>query len=1043
MKSLNKYKFIIAFLAITATWSNTVSAQIIISELMYDPCGAQGPDGDCEYIEIFNSYTTPYDLCGASLMGVNFTFPCNGTAIIPSGGYFIVNRSPGNCGTPPVGYDISSNPYNYVNSFVMGGEPVSLTSCGGVILADIGVYPIDIADGDCNSLNNDGSGTATFYAESATPGTTNVPGPSGTTPLAVGSTPAPNCEISDVIVGVATCNGSNAEVTVSWTEENTNGTVEVDIDGNGFMTMTNGGTYPITGPTTAATGVTVTVRDQCNNLCMATTTVDIPTCPVPCVPVNTNGDIFITEIMYNGCNNQLTGEFIEICNKSTTVTYDIGGFEFQDNTDAAGAGGFSRHEVPDGTMLTPGACYVTPVGAFAMNLTNMGEDIAILDNCDNLVDVVTYLPGTCAGRYSLSLVDWQNQTTLTNDDMANYAPGADVGESFAPDWLPSAGGSPGEPNTYGACIDVPSTLTAVCNADFTISFEIAYTDANNAPFSPIVLEVYDGTTLFATSAPNSMIAGNAVFTIPGQEMQNGLVLTIQPQEGTIEQGCVSTEFTLNIPECGPPECEITDLSVSQICAAPGTGDHSYDLEICFTPVNGGASGMFEVFLDPPATNEPVSSVGVFTPDAAGCITITGGDAVDLESGLQLCVVDADNSECLSCTNFNEFFCVNCDITAAAATASSCNNNATLPDASDDFFTFTLDVTQGDPTLPGFTFDGTALGLSANETGTYGAAGYASPNISLNGLAGMTIPIIIIDTTDPTCAVSVDIVVPATCSACPIMVNAFPTCPVGGAEDMFDIEYNITGGVGPYTINGMAGLPAAGILTDFTYTAQNDKITLTVADEGNPGCMTTYDVLQLSCASQTTCLCEVFDIRAQAAGNGDGYSMYYVLVDPAGAILAANETGDFPGLPHDVVYTVNAINIEDADLASLAGLMTIGGTYADIIATTAFTDLCTDASCTANFTDSCPSPTCSTSSTDACVGEASGTATVTAASGTAPYTYLWDAAAADQTIATATNLAAGTYTVTVTDDAGCTVTCDATVIESANCCTPNSGIFIRN
>lgn len=46
-----------------------------------------------------------------------------------------------------------------------------------------------------------------------------------------------------------------------------------------------------------------------------------------------------------------------------------------------------------------------------------------------------------------------------------------------------------------------------------------------------------------------------------------------------------------------------------------------------------------------------------------------------------------------------------------------------------------------------------------------------------------------------------------------------------------------------------------------------------------------------------------------------------------------------------------------------------------------------------------------------------TATVTAAGGTEPYTYLWSDS---QTTQTATGLAAGTYSVTVTDANGCTV-----------------------
>ena len=52
----------------------------------------------------------------------------------------------------------------------------------------------------------------------------------------------------------------------------------------------------------------------------------------------------------------------------------------------------------------------------------------------------------------------------------------------------------------------------------------------------------------------------------------------------------------------------------------------------------------------------------------------------------------------------------------------------------------------------------------------------------------------------------------------------------------------------------------------------------------------------------------------------------------------------------------------------------------------------------------------------CDGSTDGTATVSAGGGTAPYDFEWSTG---QTGATADNLAAGTYTVTVTDDNGCT------------------------
>lgn len=55
-----------------------------------------------------------------------------------------------------------------------------------------------------------------------------------------------------------------------------------------------------------------------------------------------------------------------------------------------------------------------------------------------------------------------------------------------------------------------------------------------------------------------------------------------------------------------------------------------------------------------------------------------------------------------------------------------------------------------------------------------------------------------------------------------------------------------------------------------------------------------------------------------------------------------------------------------------------------------------------------------------VGATDGTATVTASNGSTPYSYQWDANAGNQTTQTATNLAGSqTYSVTVTDAAGCT------------------------
>ena len=68
---------------------------------------------------------------------------------------------------------------------------------------------------------------------------------------------------------------------------------------------------------------------------------------------------------------------------------------------------------------------------------------------------------------------------------------------------------------------------------------------------------------------------------------------------------------------------------------------------------------------------------------------------------------------------------------------------------------------------------------------------------------------------------------------------------------------------------------------------------------------------------------------------------------------------------------------------------------------------------------------STSSNTGCVGSCDGSATATGAGGTGPYAYTWSTSPA-QNGSGATGLCAGSYTVTVTDAAGCTTTSSVTV-----------------
>jgi len=84
----------------------------------------------------------------------------------------------------------------------------------------------------------------------------------------------------------------------------------------------------------------------------------------------------------------------------------------------------------------------------------------------------------------------------------------------------------------------------------------------------------------------------------------------------------------------------------------------------------------------------------------------------------------------------------------------------------------------------------------------------------------------------------------------------------------------------------------------------------------------------------------------------------------------------------------------------------------------------------NFKSGCPTITISTTQSNvSCFGTSTGSATATPSGGTGPYSYSWNTAPV-QTTATATNLIAGPYTVTVTDANGCTGTTTVNISQPA-------------
>lgn len=115
----------------------------------------------------------------------------------------------------------------------------------------------------------------------------------------------------------------------------------------------------------------------------------------------------------------------------------------------------------------------------------------------------------------------------------------------------------------------------------------------------------------------------------------------------------------------------------------------------------------------------------------------------------------------------------------------------------------------------------------------------------------------------------------------------------------------------------------------------------------------------------------------------------------------------------------------AGVTSATNTVTTGGIYTVTVTDPA--NGCT-ATAAATVTSAAGAISLTPATTNATCGNANGSVSVTASAGSAPYHYSWTT---NDTTATVSNLGAGTYTVTVTDGAGCSAISSITVTASNN------------
>jgi gliding motility-associated-like protein len=170
----------------------------------------------------------------------------------------------------------------------------------------------------------------------------------------------------------------------------------------------------------------------------------------------------------------------------------------------------------------------------------------------------------------------------------------------------------------------------------------------------------------------------------------------------------------------------------------------------------------------------------------------------------------------------------------------------------------------------------------------------------------------------------------------------------------------------------------------------------------------------------------FSVGVGDAGTGCADSMLFTVINP-------------PALANNFNPTQTSCNLNNGAITALGtgGTGAIGYAWSNSqsgpsisnLAPGNYTVTLTDANfCTANFTttingSSAPTISLANSTQVACNGASTGAATVAGANGTPGYNFLWSNS---QTGATASNLIAGSYTVTLTDAANCTVSLPVTI-----------------
>ena len=857
-------------------------------------------------------------------------------------------------------------------------------------------------------------------------------------------------------VQITDANGCTGTVTATTTQPTAavSGTTVVTnvacFGGNtGAINLTpTGGTSPYTfnwlpsGPTTedrtGLTAATYSVQITDANGCTGTKTATVtqPTAPVSGTTVVTNiacygGNTGAINLTPSGGTGPYTfnwlpsGPTTEDRTGLTAGTYSV------QITDANGCTGTVTATTTQPASAVSGTTVVTNVACFggntgAINLTPSGGTGPYTFNWLPSGPTTEDRTGLTAGTYSVQITDANGCTgtkTATVTQPTAPVSGTTVvtniacfgGNTGAINLTPSGGTGP---YTFNWLPSGPTTEDRTGLTAGTYSVQI--TDANGCT----------GTVTATTTQPASAVSGTTVVTNIACFGGNTGAINLTPSGGT-------GPYTFNWLPSGPTTEDRTGLTAG-----------TYSVQI--TDANG-CTGTVTATATQPASavsgTTVVMNIACFGGNTGAInLTPTGGTSpytfnwlpsgptTEDRTGLTAGTYSVQITDANGCTG---------TVTATATQPASAVSGTTVVTNIACFGgnTGAINLTPSGGTSP-YTFNWLPSGPTTEDRTGLTAGTYSVQITDANGCTAT----ITATTTQPASAVSGTTVV--TNIAC-----------FGGNTGA--INLTPSGGASPYTFNWLPSGPTTEDRTGLAQGTYSVQITDANGCTGTVTATVTQPVAALSATtSQTDPSCSGSANGSASVTVSGGTSSYTYSWAPSGG-TGATATGLAAGNYTVTITDANACTLTKTFTLSPAATVTAtitqtnvscnggsngsatvvagGGTspytysWAPSGGTTAtatglsigtYTVTVTDAtSCSTTQTVTITQPSALTATTSqtniSCNGGSNGTATVVAAGGTSPYTYAWTPSGG--TAATATGLAQGNYTVTVTDAKGCTIT----------------------